>query len=309
MRIFGKRDANKFIHLSDRNLIGCIMKLEDYIVEAIRLAVTKLPDDTVNALKRAYEEEENIIAKLQLENILKTIELGGKYSLPLCQDTGTLTFFVEAGVDSPHLRYIGEVLASATKRATEEIPLRPNAVDVLTNRNSGDNTGRFIPITHWEIKRGDSIRIAIMPKGGGSENCSALTMLTPAQGLDGVKRFVIEHVRRCGGKPCPPVILGIGIGGGSDFALQLAKKALLRPLGRRHGEKKIARLEVDILREINSLGIGPMGLGGKTTALDVKVEYAHRHPASLPLGLVVQCWANRRAFVEISKDGGVRIWQ
>jgi len=284
------------------------MKIEDYIIEAIRLAVTKLPDDTVSALKRAYKEEEKPIAKLQLENILKTIDLGGKYSLPLCQDTGTLTFFVEAGVSSPYLKDIKEVLIDATKRATKEIPLRPNTVDVLTNRNSGDNTGRFIPIIHWELVGGDKVRIAIMPKGGGSENCSALAMLTPGQGFEGVKRFVIEHVKQCGGKPCPPVILGIGIGGGSDFALKLAKKALLRPLGMRHEDERIAKLEEDILGEVNSLGIGPMGLGGKTTALDVKIEYAHRHPASFPVGLVVQCWANRRAFVEIG-EGGVRVWQ
>ncbi|AIF69573.1 fumarate hydratase [Palaeococcus pacificus DY20341] len=285
------------------------MELEDYIVEAIRLAVTKLPDDTVNALKRAYEKEENPIAKLQLENILKTIELGKDYSLPMCQDTGTLTFFVEAGIDNPHLKELKEVLINATKRATKEIPLRPNAVDVLTNRNSGDNTGRFVPIIHWELIEGDKIKIIVFPKGGGSENCSALAMLNPSEGLEGVKHFVVEHIKKCGGKPCPPVILGIGVGGGADFALKLAKKALLRPLGARHKDERIAELEEELLNEVNALGIGPMGLGGKITALDVKIEYAHRHPASFPVGLVVQCWANRKAFVEISKDGGVIIWQ
>ncbi|NJD98461.1 fumarate hydratase [Thermococcus sp. LS1] len=278
------------------------------LVEAIRLAVTRIPDDTVSALRRAYEEEENPIARFNLENILKAIEIGREERIPVCQDTGALTFFVEAGIKSPYLGKIREWILQASMMATEEVPLRPNAVDPLTGKNSGNNIGWMVPIIHWELVEGDKIRIAVFPKGGGSENCSALAMLTPAEGLEGVKRFVIERVKACGGKPCPPVILGVGIGGSADLAIKLAKKALLRPIGERHPDERIARLEEDILEGVNSLGIGPMGMGGKTTALDVKIEYAHRHPASFPVGLVVQCWANRRAFLEIT-PGGVRIWQ
>jgi len=283
--------------------------LEDAIVEAIRLAVVILPEDTVNALKKAYEREENPIAKAQLENILETIELGKNYSLPICQDTGTITFFVEAGVENPYIKGLKEILINATKKATEEVPLRPNSVDLLTNKNSGDNTGRFVPIIHWELIEGDSIKIYVFPKGGGSENCSALRMLIPSEGLEGIKKFVVETVAKAGGKPCPPIIVGVGIGGGANFALTLAKKALLRPLGVRHENEKIAKLEEELLEIINSLGIGPMGLGGKTTTLDVKIEYAHRHPASLPVGVVIQCWANRRSIVEIRKDGTIKIYQ
>jgi len=279
------------------------------VVEAIQLAVTSLPKDVVNAIREAYEREESKIAKFNLENILKSIEISKTEKIPICQDTGTITFFVEAGIKNPYLGEIREILVEATRRATREIPLRPNAVDILTNKNSGDNTGRFVPILHWELVDGSRIRIAVLPKGGGSENCSALAMLNPSEGFEGVKRFVLERVRECGGKPCPPIILGIGIGGSADLALKLAKKALFRPLGVRHDNKRISQLEEEILEEVNSLGIGPMGMEGKTTALDVKIEYAHRHPASLPVGLIIQCWAHRKAFIEVDKKGKAKVWQ
>ena len=279
------------------------------VVKVIGLAVTKLPDDVVEALREAYSVEESTTARFNLGNILKTVEIGRAEEIPICQDTGTMTFFVEAGIKSPYLGGLREALIEAARRATGEIPLRPNAVDVITNRNSGDNTGRFVPVIHWKLVEEDRIRIAVMPKGGGSENCSALAVLNPGDGFEGVKRFVVEHVRKCGGKPCPPVILGIGIGGSAELALMLAKESLLRRIGVRHENERIARLEEDILEEVNSLGIGPMGMGGRTTALDVKIEYAHRHPASLPVGIVVQCWAHRRAFLEVEADGEFRIWQ
>ncbi|MCD6373691.1 MAG: fumarate hydratase [Thermococcus sp.] len=283
--------------------------LVDAIVEAIRLAVTRIPDDVVSALSEAHAREDNEVARFNLENILRAMEIGKDGLVPVCQDTGTVTFFVEAGVGSPFLGEVKGWLVEATKRATEEIPLRPNAVDVLIGRNSGNNTGKGVPVIHWELVQGDAIRIAVLPKGGGSENCSALAMLTPSEGWDGVKRFVVERVKECGGKPCPPVILGIGVGGGADYSLLLAKKALLRRVGERNPERRIAKIEEEVLEEINALGIGPMGMGGKTTALDVKIEVAHRHPASFPVALVFQCWANRRAFVEIKPDGGVEVWQ
>ncbi|WP_456420811.1 fumarate hydratase [Thermococcus sp.] len=281
----------------------------DAIVEAIRLAVTKIPDDVVLALRKAYEREESEIARFNLGNILRAIEIGKTESIPVCQDTGTLTFFVRAGIKNPLLGEVKEAIIQATKRATLEVPLRPNAVDVFTGKNSGDNTGKGVPIIHWELVEGDSIEIALLPKGGGSENCSALAMLTPGEDWEGVKRFVVGHVKACGGKPCPPVVLGIGVGGSADYALLLAKKTLLRRLGERNPDERIAELEEELLEEINALGVGPMGMGGRTTALDVKIEVAHRHPASFPLGLIVQCWANRRAFLRVKPDGRVEVWQ
>ncbi len=287
--------------------------LVDPIVDAIKLAVTTIPGgDTVKALKQAYESEESEIARFNLGNILRAIEIGKSRIVPVCQDTGTLTFFVKAGIGSPYLGEIERAIIEATRRATLEIPLRPNAVDVLTGRNSGDNTGKGVPVIRWELVEGSDVEIAVLPpKGGGSENCSALAMLTPAQGWEGVKRFVLERVTECGGKPCPPIILGIGVGGGgADYSLTLAKKALLRKVGERNPDERIAELEEELLTEVNSLGgVGPMGMGGKTTTLDVKIEVAHRHPASFPVGLVVQCWANRRAILRIKPNGRVEVWQ
>ena len=279
------------------------------LVEAVRLAVTTIPEDTVEALRKAHEREENEIARFNLENILKAIEIGREKSIPVCQDTGTMTFFVKAGVESPFLSEIEGAIVKAVRRATQEVPLRPNAVDVLNGRNSGDNTGKGVPVIHWELVDGDEVEVAVLPKGGGSENCSALAMLTPGEGWEGVKRFVVERIKNCGGKPCPPVIVGVGVGGGADYSLKLAKKALLRSVGERNSNERIAEIEGELLGEINALGIGPMGMGGKTTALDVKIEVAHRHPASFPVGLVIQCWANRRAFLRLKPDGRVEVWQ
>ena len=279
------------------------------LVEAVRLAVTTIPEDTVEALKKAYEMEESEIARFNLENILKAIEIGREKSIPVCQDTGTMTFFVKAGVESPFLSEIEGAIVKAVRMATNEVPLRPNAVDVLNGRNSGDNTGKGVPVIHWELVDGDEVEVAVLPKGGGSENCSALAMLTPGEGWEGVKRFVVERIKNCGGKPCPPVIVGVGVGGGADYSLKLAKKALLRSVGERNSNERIAEIEGELLGEINALGIGPMGMGGKTTALDVKIEVAHRHPASFPVGLVIQCWANRRAFLRLKPDGRVEVWQ
>ncbi|AEH24358.1 fumarate hydratase [Pyrococcus yayanosii] len=278
------------------------MELVDALVEAIRLAVTKIPDDVEKALTRAYEKEENDIAKFNISLILKAIKIGQEKRVPVCQDTGTPTFFVELG-DYSNPGELVKAIKEAVRITTEDVPLRPNALNVLTNENLGN-----LPIIHMETTEEKATRIAVLMKGGGSENCSALAMLTPAEGLDGLKRFVIEKVAECGGKPCPPIILGIGVGGTAEKAMELAKRALLRRIGERNPNPQLAALEEELLKAVNSLGIGPMGLGGKTTALDVKVEVAPRHPASFPVALAVQCWAHRRAFVEI-KGGRVRVWQ
>ncbi len=278
------------------------------IVEAIKLAETRLPEDTVKALEKAYYEEQNELAKTQLGAILENIKIAEKEKLPMCQDTGLQTFFVQVGYDFPMLRELEAAIKEAVRTATEKVPLRPNAVHPFLNKNSGDNTGRFVPYIHWSFVEGDSATIHIVPKGGGSENMSGLYMLPPGVGIEGIKKTVIEHIFRSGGKPCPPTVIGVGIGGGADIALILAKKAaVLRSVGSRHDEKFVAELEEELYRMANKLGIGPMGLGGKTTVLDVHIEYAHRHPATLPVGIVTQCWANRRAKVVIKRDGSVEV--
>lgn len=284
--------------------------LEEQIVKAIRKAVTELPEDVVLAIRKARDRENEEVAKLQLDTMLKNIEVAKREGLPICQDTGTQTFFVEIGLDFDgrisDIRELKDVIIKAVRRATKEVPLRPNSVHPLTGKNSGDNTGDHVPHITWDFVDGDNITIHVLPKGGGGENMSALFMLNPTEGLEGAKKAIVEHIRKAGGKPCPPTVIGIGIGGGADLCMKIAKKALIRKVGERHRNKVIASIEEELIDKINDLGIGPMGMGGKTTTLDVHVEIAHRHPASYPVGIITQCWADRRADV-IIKDGNIEV--
>ena len=272
------------------------------IIQLIRKAEVELPQDVINALKKAKENETGI-AKIQLENILKNVEVAKKTNRPLCQDTGVQTFFIKAGEDFPYVGKLKEIITDAVKQATIDVPLRPNTIDPFTSHKHKDNTGEFIPAITWDFIPGSDVFITAIPKGAGSENMSKLVMLKPGVGLKGIEDFVIDEMSKAGGNPCPPTVIGIGIGGGADLAMKLGKTALLRPIGRRNPEKHIAKMELELIKKINATGIGPMGLGGKTTVLDVHIEKAPRHPASLPVGLVVQCWADRRAEMIIRKDG------
>ncbi len=279
--------------------------VEDVAANLLRLAVVELPVDVKQALQRALREETSEIGRVQLEAILKDIELAEKENTPMCQDTGIIIFYVKAGTQVEGLGKIPLALREATRRATKEIPLRPNTVDPFTQKNTGDNTGRHIPYINWEITEGDTIEITAFPKGGGSENLCALGMLTPGQGINGLKKFVVDSVVTAGSMPCPPTILGVAIGGGADVALKLAKAALLRPLTQSNPNPDLAKLEKELYEAANATGIGPMGLGGKFTVLGVKVDYAHRHPASYPVAVAFQCWAARRATARINSDGTV----
>lgn len=282
------------------------MNLAADLGEAMGRATTILPRDVVEALETARAREVGP-AQVQLAAILENARIAREGRIPICQDTGTITFFVRVGTEFSHLAELARSLPEAARAATMAVPLRPNTVHPFTGKNPGDNTGRHIPAVTWEMVEGDGAEVHILPKGGGSENCAALKMLAPGVGLRGVKEAVVEHMVSCGGLPCPPTIVGVGIGGGADLALKLGKMALLRPLGQRHPEPEVAALEAELEELINASGVGPMGLGGKTTVLAVHAEYAHRHPASLPLGIVVQCWAHRRATVRISATGGVEV--
>jgi fumarate hydratase subunit alpha len=276
--------------------------LETGIVHLIMKAETEIPRDVVTALRQAYEVEGGA-AKLQLAAMLTNVELAKEKRCPMCQDTGILTFFVSVGTGFPAIGMLQEVIEHAVVRATQEIPLRPNTVDPISGLNTGDNLGAHLPHIIWDFEPGDKVHIVIIPKGSGSENMSALSMLSPSAGLEGMKQFVVETVKKAGGRPCPPIMVGVGVGGSADLVMNLGKRALLRPVGVRHPEKQVAKMEEDLLQMINATGIGPMGLGGKVTALDVHMEVAYRHPASLPVGVVIQCWADRRARMVISKDG------
>jgi len=279
--------------------------VENVAFNILKQAVIYLPEDVKQALKKAYAEETSETGKTQLKAILDNIELAEKYQAPVCQDTGTIIFYIKAGAKAKNLDRIEEALINATRKATKEVPLRPNAVDPFSQKNSGDNTGRLIPYINWEIVPGDSLELTVMTKGGGSENVCVTGMLVPGEGINGLKKFVVDTVIKAGAKPCPPNILGVAIGGGADISMKLAKKSLLKPLNGPNSNPEIAKLEREIFEAVNMTGIGPMGLGGKTTVLGVHVDYAFRHPASFPAAVAFNCWAARRASARISADGTV----
>ena len=275
--------------------------IHDTTFRLLKKAATVLPKDVEEALKAAHERETNETAKTQLSAILTNMEIA-ESGIPMCQDTGIMIFYVKVGAKFPFIGEIKNALTVATRKATVEVPIRPNAVNPIVGGNSGDNTGVKIPWINWEIVEGDSLEITAFPKGGGSENVCIVGMLKPGVGLTGVKKLVVDNAMSYMGKACAPNIIGVGIGGGSDIAIKIAKQQLMRPLNDKHPEPEVAKIEEEIMEAINTTGIGPMGLGGSTTVLGVKVDYAMRHPASLPVGVAVQCWAARQSKAVISKD-------
>ncbi len=268
------------------------MEYEDVVetvVELFRKAETELSEDVLRALRYAYENEESEIAKMNLKNILENVEYAKAKSIPICQDTGLPIVFVEIGRELCLDFDLKSAIIEGVKRATKEVPLRPNAVHPITRKNPGDNVGDYMPYISIDVVEGDELKIAVMPKGAGSENCSALKMMLPHD-VDKIKGFVVEVVKNAMGKPCPPIFIGLGIGSTFDGCAKLAKKALLRDV------TKMNDFELEILEAVNDLGIGAMGMGGKFTALAVLSEIGYCHTASLPVAVNIQCWANRRAF-------------
>ena len=282
--------------------------VEDTAVELLRIAVTELPIEYVEVLGEAMEETEGAVGKAQLTNILENVDIARENSKPMCQDTGIVAFMVKVGDGFPLRSEVKEILVKATRRATEEVPLRPNAVDMFKG-NTRDNVGLngHVPIIYFDLVEGDDLELIAMPKGGGSTNIAAHRMLKPGLGMKGVKQFVIEALSNAGSLGCPPYFVGVGIGGGEDLCMKLAKEALLKPFRVRSEDPKVAAIESELLEKINELGIGAMGLGEGPTALDLHVEMAARHPASLPVGVAISCWALRHARAVISSDGEVEI--
>ncbi len=277
--------------------------IEDVVVEMMRKAVTKLPSDVEEALVRAYETETDEVPKTQLKTILDNIRMAEEGTTPICQDTGVQIFFVRTG--TVETGDVVESIGRGVARATGEVPLRPNTVHPISRKNHKDNRGVNMPYINLLASPKPYLELTVMPKGAGSENMSAMAMLTPSQGLKGIKRFALDTLVRAGGKPCPPIIIGMGIGGSADISIHIAKESLLRPLGQHHHEPEIAALEEELFEALNTIGIGPMGLGGKTTLLGLNIEYAHCHTASLPVAINIQCWAARRCTARIYPDGRV----
>jgi len=260
-------------------------------------AACVLPDDVLARIKQAHIDEPFPRAQAILGQIIENANIAANEKIPICQDTGSAVFFVETGND---VRIDGGSLYDAINEGTRsgytDGHLRGSIVDdpVFDRKNTSDNTPALI---HVDLADGDLLKITLLPKGGGCENMSGLAMLKPADGLPGIIKFVRDTVVNSGGNPCPPTVVGVGVGGTADAACLLAKKALLRPVGNHHADERYAKLEKDLLDEINASGTGPQGLGGKHTALWVSIEYLPCHIASMPVAVSINCHAARRATV------------
>lgn len=266
--------------------------LADATFEAYRSAVIRLPPDVLRVIKKAAAAERNPTARGEFSNILKNIGIAERLGIPMCQDTGVPVIYLTLPPDLPLTQSLSDAVAAGVRRATAAVPLRPNVVDPLTRHNSGDNSGPGMPAIH--VKPGKTFTVTVLPKGAGAENMSRIAMLLPSQ-KDLIEKFVVETVYLAGSRPCPPLIIGVGIGGTFDGAAAMAKEALLEPVD------CMTEYEENLLCAVNQLGIGAMGLGGDFTALALKVRTAGCHTASLPVAVNIQCWANRHATVVVNQ--------
>lgn len=267
--------------------------IEDTVARLCVEANLRLPPDVINAIESAEKAEPWDGAKRILSLLGDNVRIASEKTLPVCQDTGMACVFVELGQDVHIDGDFEEAVNNGVRRGYGEGYLRKSVVcDPLRRVNTGDNTPALLTV---KLTRGDKMRITVMPKGFGSENMSALKMLKPADGVEGVKNFVLETVEKAGANPCPPIIVGVGIGGSFDKAAYLAKHALLRPVDEPNPDEYYAALESELLDKINALGIGPQGFGGKTTALAVLIEAMPTHVAGLPVAVNISCHATRRA--------------
>jgi len=276
-----------------------------HVREKVKKAVQEanfIIDPELKKLVECYAPSEvSPAGKEILQQILDNSKIAAEEELALCQDTGLAVFFVEIGekvkIKYEDLPSLQEAIRQGTADGYREGYLRKSVCDPVSRKNTGDNTPVFI---HWDLVPGDEFRITFMAKGGGSENMSALKMMPPSAGLKGIEDFVVETVSKAGPNPCPPTVVGVGIGGNFDTSAYIAKKALLRkPVGSRHPETAYAELEGRILEKINKLGIGPMGLGGRTTSLAVHVEVRPCHIASLPVAVNINCHSHRIVEIKI----------
>ena len=272
-------------------------EIRDNVAQICIDAAIDLSEDVETAFDRAQETETSSQAKEIIGLLKENARIARVERIPICQDTGIAVFFVEVGQD---LRikngFLTDAINDGVRKGYQEGYLRRSIVDPITRKNTGDNTPAII---YTEVVPGDKLRISFMPKGAGSENMSAIRMLRPTEGVEGVKAFVLECVKNAGANPCPPIVVGVGIGGTFEKAAVLAKKSLLRHIGSPNPKLELARLEEDLLKAVNRLGIGPEGLGGKVTAMAVHVESFPCHIASLPVAVNINCHAARHKTITL----------
>ena len=272
-----------------------------------KTALTVLPQDVRDAIHQAEAREHDRGARIRLKVMTDAIETSDRTGIIVCQDTGIPVYFLTVGSKFPvDVAKLHRSLADGVAHATARHRLRSSVVHPLTRENPQTNTGRGVPVFHHEFTDdADYLDIMLMPKGSGSENMSFLAMLTPADGLPAVKRFVLDAVISAGAKPCPPTVVGIGLGGTADECVALAKRATARPIGTNSPDPLVASLERELCDALNTLEIGAQGLGGATTAFAVHIEYAFTHISMLPVAVNLQCWRGERATARVTLDGKV----
>jgi fumarate hydratase subunit alpha len=252
---------------------------------------TIIGDDMIESYKRGVEEEASPVGKDIFRQLLENANIAKDEGLAACQDTGMVIVFVELGQDVHVLGgNLNEAITEGVRQGYRDGCFRASTLDPLSRKNYGDNTPAII---HVEVVPGDKLKLSVLTKGFGGEMMSRVVVFHPAVGIEGVKKYIIERIEESGANPCPPVIVGVGIGGTFEKAAIIAKKALLRPIGKRHSDREVAKLEEELLEKINQLGIGPQGLGGTITALDVHIETYPTHIASIPVAVNIQCHSNR----------------
>mgnify|MGYP000963500481 FL=1 len=249
------------------------------VAEALVKANKVLPDDVYQALSKAIKTESSELSKDVLSKIVLNADIAKDELAPMCQDTGMVVVFLEVGYDVHFDKDVYDAINQGVRNAYVEGYLRKSVADPITRVNTKDNTPAII---HTTLVPGNKVRIVVAPKGAGSENMSLVKMLTPADGVEGIKKLVLDSIFNAGGRPCPPIILGLGIGGNLEKSAQIAKEALMRNIDDVNPDPELAKLEAELLQEINELGVGPMGFGGKTTALAVKIAKYPTHIAALP---------------------------
>ena len=281
--------------------------VEETAKELYIRALKILPPDVREALKKASAKETQPTAKEIFQTILRNVEVSDQKDMLICQDTGLPIYLVKVGSQFPFDgAKVSAALKEGAKRATLEHPFRGSSTHPVTRMNPQTSVGEGLPIIYWDfVADSDCLDILMVPKGSGSENMSAMKMFIPADGVAAVKKFVVDTVLQSGSNPCPPGIIGVGIGGTADLVTKLAKEAIARPVGSHNHDPLFAKMEDELYEAINSLGIGPMGLGGAVTTLAVHIEWAHTHITQNPVAVNTQCWPARRARGKIYPNGKV----
>ena len=273
------------------------------VSEFISMTSIHLADDVEEAIVRLAKAETNGSAKTMYNCILDDIALAKELHRPICQDTGVLQFFLDVGTEFPYMNELQNIIYAASEKSTFETPLRPNVVEPLGERNTGNNLGYDTPYIEYElVPNSTDLRLRMYMAGGGCSLAGRSKVLMPLEGVEGVKKYVYETIVDWGVNACPPLCIGIGLGTCAATSAALSKKALLRPIGTRNENETVAALEAEIEKDLNHLGIAPLGFGGNNTVLSVNIECAGHHPATLGVGITTSCWATRRGEMIVHRD-------